>query len=181
MRALGILANGIRFRQHMHNEMAHYASDCWDCELLTSYGWIECVGLADRSCYDLQCHSRDSKTDLVAYETFKEPIVQHTWELHLVDKAKFKSYVKGAVDALTVKLNDQTSETEKQALQAELEKDGKITVTLKENQQFVLTKEMIQFKIVTKKIAGRHYTPAVIEPSFGIGMYNIACTIFIFK
>lgn len=27
----------IRFRQHMFNEMAHYASDCWDAELLTSY------------------------------------------------------------------------------------------------------------------------------------------------
>ncbi|CAB4063201.1 GARS [Lepeophtheirus salmonis] len=25
--------------QHMSNEMAHYACDCWDAELLTSYGW----------------------------------------------------------------------------------------------------------------------------------------------
>lgn len=29
--------NRLRFRQHMVNEMAHYASDCWDAELLTSY------------------------------------------------------------------------------------------------------------------------------------------------
>lgn len=35
------------------NEMAHYASDCWDAEILTSYGWIECPGFADMSCYDL--------------------------------------------------------------------------------------------------------------------------------
>jgi glycyl-tRNA synthetase (class II) len=28
----------------MANEMAHYAKDCWDAEVLTSYGWIECVG-----------------------------------------------------------------------------------------------------------------------------------------
>lgn len=28
----------LRFRQHMANEMAHYAADCWDAELLTSYG-----------------------------------------------------------------------------------------------------------------------------------------------
>jgi glycyl-tRNA synthetase len=35
--------------QHMGNEMAHYACDCWDAELLTSYGWVECVGCADRS------------------------------------------------------------------------------------------------------------------------------------
>lgn len=27
----------LRFRQHMSNEMAHYACDCWDAECLTSY------------------------------------------------------------------------------------------------------------------------------------------------
>ena len=27
----------IRFRQHLKKEMAHYASDCWDAELLNSY------------------------------------------------------------------------------------------------------------------------------------------------
>ena len=27
----------LRFRQHMSNEMAHYACDCWDAELRTSY------------------------------------------------------------------------------------------------------------------------------------------------
>ena len=32
----------------MANEMAHYACDCWDAEILTSYGWVECVGCADR-------------------------------------------------------------------------------------------------------------------------------------
>lgn len=33
----------VRFRQHMHNEMAHYASDCWDAELHTSYVTIPCA------------------------------------------------------------------------------------------------------------------------------------------
>lgn len=46
--------------------MAHYASDCWDAEIETSYGWIECVGIADRSCYDLERHSAGSKSKLVA-------------------------------------------------------------------------------------------------------------------
>ena len=36
--------------------MAHYASDCWDVELLSSNGWIECIGVANRSAYDLTCH-----------------------------------------------------------------------------------------------------------------------------
>ena len=45
---IGIDKRRLRFRQHMSNEMAHYACDCWDAELLSSYGWIECVGCADR-------------------------------------------------------------------------------------------------------------------------------------
>ncbi len=51
--------------------MAHYvflqliikAKDCWDAEIETSNGWIECVGHADRSAYDLSAHSKASKVD----------------------------------------------------------------------------------------------------------------------
>uniref|UniRef100_A0A803NDL4 glycine--tRNA ligase n=1 Tax=Chenopodium quinoa TaxID=63459 RepID=A0A803NDL4_CHEQI len=41
---------------NLANEMAHYAADCWDAEIECSYGWIECVGIADRSAYDLRAH-----------------------------------------------------------------------------------------------------------------------------
>ena len=34
---VGVDMEKMRFRQHMSNEMAHYACDCWDCELKTSY------------------------------------------------------------------------------------------------------------------------------------------------
>lgn len=54
---LGIDKERIRFRQHLANEMAHYSADCWDAEIESSYGWIECVGVADRSAYDLHAHS----------------------------------------------------------------------------------------------------------------------------
>jgi len=35
----GIKPDAIRFRQHLENEMAHYASDCWDAEIKNSYVW----------------------------------------------------------------------------------------------------------------------------------------------
>lgn len=57
---IGINPKKLRFRQHLSNEMAHYACDCWDAECLTSYGWIECVGCADRSAYDLSQHTKGS-------------------------------------------------------------------------------------------------------------------------
>ena len=34
---IGIDMKRVRFRQHMSNEMAHYACDCWDAECKTSY------------------------------------------------------------------------------------------------------------------------------------------------
>jgi glycyl-tRNA synthetase len=55
---IGVQADKIRFRQHRGNEKAHYARDCWDCEVLCSVGWLECAGLADRQSYDLTQHSR---------------------------------------------------------------------------------------------------------------------------
>lgn len=71
--ACGIVESKLRFRQHKATEMAHYASDCWDAEILTSYGWIECVGHADRAAYDLDVHSKATGADLTAQETFAEP------------------------------------------------------------------------------------------------------------
>ena len=51
---LGIDKESLCFRQHLHNEMAHYAAYCWDVEIECSYGWLEFVGLADRSAYHLK-------------------------------------------------------------------------------------------------------------------------------
>ena len=45
----------------------------WDAELFGTYGWVEVVGHADRSAYDLRVHSAKSKVELVAQETFDQP------------------------------------------------------------------------------------------------------------
>ena len=34
---VGVSQDKLRFRQHLSNEMAHYATDCWDAECKTSY------------------------------------------------------------------------------------------------------------------------------------------------
>lgn len=62
----------MRFRQHLCTEKAHYAQDCWDAEILTSYGWVECVGHADRACYDLTSHQAGSHKDLSCFELFED-------------------------------------------------------------------------------------------------------------
>ena len=72
---IGIDPARLRFRQHMANEMAHYATDCWDAEIQNSYGWTECVGCADRAAYDLTVHSAKTGHPLVVRQALKEPIV----------------------------------------------------------------------------------------------------------
>ncbi len=37
LRQVGINPAKLRFRQHKATEMAHYAKDCWDAEIHTSY------------------------------------------------------------------------------------------------------------------------------------------------
>lgn len=72
---IGINPVRLRFRQHMSNEMAHYATDCWDAEIQNSTGWTECVGCADRAAYDLSVHSNKTGHPLVVRQALKEPIV----------------------------------------------------------------------------------------------------------
>ena len=69
----GIPQPAIRYRQHMKNEMAHYAKECWDAEVECSYGWVEVAGHADRGDYDLKCHSKAAKADLTASRMLKDP------------------------------------------------------------------------------------------------------------
>ena len=62
--AAGMDPKRLHFRQHLKDEMAHYAADCWDAEFHSDrYGWVECVGIADRGAYDLTQHARHSGTD----------------------------------------------------------------------------------------------------------------------
>merc|ERR1719183_479859 len=72
--SMGIEEEHLRFRQHLPTEMAHYASDCWDAEINTCYGWLECVGIADRSCFDLTAHANAAKVDLNYKEMLDKPV-----------------------------------------------------------------------------------------------------------
>lgn len=60
MVSIGIDPKRLRFRQHREHEKAHYARDCWDCEIYldSMKGWLECTGIADRQAFDLTRHSQ---------------------------------------------------------------------------------------------------------------------------
>ncbi|CAL8993518.1 unnamed protein product [Prunus brigantina] len=165
---LGIDKKRLRFRQHLANEMAHYAADCWDAEIESSYGWIECVGIADRSAYDLRAHSEKSGEALVAHEKFSEPREVEVLVISPVKKEiglAFKGSQKNVVEAL-----ESMKEKEAFALKADLESKGEVdfyVCTLGKNVS--IKKNMVKISKETKKEHQRVFTPSVIEPSFGIG------------
>lgn len=172
---IGVDANRIRFRQHMSNEMAHYATDCWDAELQTSHGWIECVGCADRSAYDLSVHAARTNEKLVVREHLPEPITVEQFE---VDIAKKKFGPKFRKDAGTVeKWLLARTQCELEDLAAELKDNGKIVfkVPAVSNDDIELDSEYIKIEKVKRTEHVREFTPNVIEPSFGIGriIYSI--------
>ena len=166
---LGVNQSKLRFRQHMANEMAHYAADCWDAELLTSYGWIECVGCADRSAYDLTVHAKRTGAPLLVRETRPEPLKIEEWQID-IDKKKFGpkfkkdgKTVENAIEALTQDMREKLS--------LDLKNDGKITIDVAGvgNGKVELGKDLITIEKRTRVENVREYTPNVIEPSFGIG------------
>lgn len=166
---IGVDPKKIRFRQHMANEMAHYAADCWDAELLTSYGWIECVGCADRSAYDLTVHMKKTGAPLVVREPRKEPLHIEEWAVD-INKKKFGPIfkkdgktVEAAIEALTQDMREKLS--------LDLEKEGKIVVDVPGvgDGKVEVPKELVTIEKRTRVENVREYTPNVIEPSFGIG------------
>jgi glycyl-tRNA synthetase len=167
MTKIGIKDERLRFRQHMCTEMAHYATDCWDAECFTSYGWIECVGCADRSAYDLSRHSEATGVDLVAQEDLAAPVAVDVVEAVPVKQVMGKAYkqdAKAIMDRLA-----KLSIAEVGQLEAQLGGgQGQASLTV-DGKAFAIPKEMVEIKRYTKTVHTHTYTPNVIEPSFGIG------------
>lgn len=166
---LGVDESKLRFRQHMANEMAHYAADCWDAELLTSYGWIECVGCADRSAYDLTVHREKTGAPLCVREARTEPLRIDEYQIDL-NKKKFGPLFKK--DAKTVETAvESLTQDMREKLSLDLQKSGKIEIDVKGvgSGKVELDKDVITIEKRTKVENVREYTPNVIEPSFGIG------------
>eukprot|EP00124_Ichthyophonus_hoferi_P000776 Ihof_evm3s32 gene=Ihof_evmTU3s32 len=166
LRKIGIQDERLRFRQHMCTEMAHYATDCWDAECLTSYGWIECVGCADRAAYDLTKHSEAAKVELAAQEDLAVPVIEDVLEAVPVKQVIGKKYKKDAkivmeglakLDAAAVA-----------QLEADLAANSVVKVVI-EGQEFELTNDAVKINRAQVKRSTITYTPGVIEPSFGIG------------
>lgn len=166
LRSVGIPAEPIRFRQHRSTEMAHYANDCWDAEVETSHGWVEIVGHADRSAFDLSRHSAKTKVELVASRPLKEPITATKTHVNLDKKVCGKVFKRDLKD-ITDYIDD--CDEEKKSQMREEFSASKVLKISSNGKDFELKEEHISFEIETFTQLTEKYTPHVIEPSFGIG------------
>lgn len=160
---IGIDPERIRMRQHLKNEMAHYACDCWDAEILTSYGWVECVGCADRAAYDLTQHQLATKEKMVVRERLDVPLKRRIKRLEINKKEIGKTFKKDAKEISEILQGMSLQDVESLLLSQKKEislKDA-TTITLEDGMATVLEEDEVVHVL--------EYIPSVIEPSFGIG------------
>jgi len=167
--ACGIKKDRLRFRQHLKDEMAHYATDCWDAEIENSYGWIECVGIADRSCFDLNAHSAVTNAQLSAFVEFPKGQEKTLATISLVLNKSLIGKTFSQKSQAIIKYLEGLDVAQGTNLNNVLKSNGRAKI-LVNKEDFEITKEMIvDFKFGEKKVTGEQIVPAVIEPSFGIG------------
>jgi glycyl-tRNA synthetase len=156
--AVGVAPDKMRFRQHKSDEMAHYAADCWDAEVfLDRLGWIEIVGVADRTDYDLKAHTAQSKVNLSVFVNFDKPVKKQK----LVVKPDFRALgprFKGKAKAVGEALK---------ALGPDELKGDKIMVVV-DGETIEIEPSLVSYETVEEEIRGEEIIPHVIEPSFGI-------------
>ncbi|MEI8331932.1 MAG: glycine--tRNA ligase [Methanomicrobiales archaeon] len=152
---IGIKLDRLRFRQHLPDERAHYATDCWDAEIRSDrFGWVETVGLADRTDYDLNAHAKESGTTMTVFIQYDKPKKIHRRRIipnMSVLGKQYRTKAKAIFEALAV-----ASPT---ADGADVEVDG---------ERIHIPSDLFEVRDEIIDIRGEDIVPHVIEPSYGI-------------
>ena len=152
---IGIDLSLLRLRQHQTNEMAHYAQDCWDVELFGSYGWIECVGVAHRGCFDLEAHEKATNQRLRAWRDFSEPkeVSKKGWT---IDGSRAGPAFRQHAPAVKTYVESLPEETEF----PQVYHIGK--------EELLIAEEHVKRIDIKNTINGEWFLPHVVEPAFGL-------------
>jgi len=152
----GIDVKKFRFRKHAPDELAHYATECWDAELYSErFGWVECVGIADRSAYDLNAHIESSGTDMYAQRKYDEPEMVETKKI--IPK----------MDVLGPLFKDKAGKIKAILEKMEVKESKNISVTI-DGKTIEIPEKCYEIVQTKEKITGEKFVPHVIEPSYGI-------------
>ncbi len=160
---IGIPKEAIRFRQHLPDEMAHYAIDCWDAEVKTDqFGWVEIIGIADRTDFDLKSHIAHSKEDLSVFKEYDEAktvtVTKPTFNMK-----KFGPTFKGD----SPKAKELLENANPEEIKEKFENEGVYKFSIGEN-EYEIDESFVTFNTTEEQIKGERFVPHVIEPSYGI-------------
>ncbi|WP_245926538.1 glycine--tRNA ligase [Methanospirillum lacunae] len=152
---IGVKPEKLRFRQHLPDERAHYAEDCWDAEIRSErFGWVETVGIADRTDYDLNAHAEESGDSFTVYIQFAEPKRERRKVISAnmgVLGPQYRGKAKAIADALATVTPGP---------------DG-ATVTV-DGEEYFVPSHLFEISEQDVDVRGTDVRPHVIEPSYGI-------------
>ena len=152
---IGVMPSRLRFRQHLPDERAHYAEDCWDAEIFSErFGWVETVGIADRTDYDLRAHAEQSGDSFTAYIQFDEPRREKRRVINAnmgVLGPKYRGKAKAISDALQ---------------EVTPGPDGATVII--DGEEIFVPADLYEVKEEEVDVRGVDVRPHVIEPSYGI-------------
>jgi glycyl-tRNA synthetase len=152
---IGVMPSRLRFRQHLPDERAHYAEDCWDAEIFSErFGWVETVGIADRTDYDLKAHAEQSGDSFTAYIQYDEPRREKRRVINAnmgVLGPKYRGKAKAISDALQ---------------EVTPGPDGATVII--DGEEIFVPADLYEVKEEEVDVRGVDVRPHVIEPSYGI-------------
>jgi len=152
----GVDPKKFRFRKHASNELAHYATECWDVELHSKrFGWIECVGIADRSAYDIGAHIDASGIDMYALRKYNKPKIVEVKKI--VPK----------MDVLGPLFKGKAGKI-KELLESIDAKDTKKVSVVLDGETIKIPSKCYDVVQNKEKVVGEKFIPHIIEPSYGI-------------
>jgi len=152
---IGVKPERLRFRQHLPDERAHYAMDCWDAEVYSErFGWVETVGIADRTDYDLRAHEKQSGERFSVFIPYPAP------------RREKRVRVVPRMGALGPRFRDRAKMVA-EALEASAPAEGGISVSVGGKEIFI-PPDLYEIREEEVEVPGEEVTPHVIEPSYGI-------------
>jgi glycyl-tRNA synthetase len=152
---IGVKSERLRFRQHLPDERAHYATDCWDAEVFSArFGWVETVGIADRTNYDLNAHAQQSGTPMTVFIQYDQP--RKTKRRRIIPNMsvlgkQYRTKAKAVFDALATATPTPEG--------ADVVVDG---------ETIHIPRDLFEVRDEETDIRGEDIVPHVIEPSYGI-------------
>ncbi|NYT07462.1 MAG: glycine--tRNA ligase [Methanomicrobiales archaeon] len=155
MVSIGVNPEKLRFRQHLPDERAHYAEDCWDAEIFSErFGWVETVGIADRTDYDLRAHERQSGERFSVFIPYETPRRESRIRV-IPDMGALGPRFRGNARAVA------------EAICACVPGPEGLTVTI-DGEDVLITPDLYTVKEEIVEVPGTEVVPHVIEPSYGI-------------